>query len=79
MLYLENYTDLSSQNKRQDSQPLRVLSQYPTAGLRCSTFWNFLKLKFLKIIFEKIIKTSYLEKDLRSENWRQDSQPLRVL
>ena len=46
---LENYKNLSSHIQKQDSQPLRVPSQYPTTGLRSATFWKFLKSKFLKI------------------------------
>ena len=43
--------------------------------------WEFFKIKVSLKIFEKIIKTSYLEnyKDLRSEIWRQDWQPLSVV
>ena len=47
--FLENYKNFSSHIQKQDSQPLRVPSQYPTTGLRSSTFWKFLKSKFLKI------------------------------
>ena len=41
MSYQENYKPLSSHYERQDSQPLRVPSQYLTTGMRSSTFWNF--------------------------------------
>ena len=79
---LENYKDLSSQMRRRDSQPLRVLWQPPTKGLGISKYGKqILNLSFLTTFFEKIAKMSDLEssKDLSSHIWRPNSQTPREL
>ena len=60
---IENYKDLSNHSQRKYSQPLRVPSQYPTTGMRSSTFWNLLK--FLNI-FWKNHKKRHISKKTRT-------------
>ena len=79
--YPENYWDLSSLNRKQNSQFMGVPWQSLTTEMIYETFRNLLYLIFLKKIWKNNpYKRSYLEnyKKLSSQIWRQNSNFLTV-